>query len=123
MSKFFLPLLLLICNFSIAQTTRGYFMHPDLKGDHLVFVAEGDIWRVPVAGGNAIRLTSHPGDESDPKISPDGKWVAYAASYEGPTEVYVMPIAGGLPKRLTFEPSASIPTDWKSATELAYVTN
>ena len=98
-------------------------MHPDLKGDQLVFVAEGDIWRVPVAGGNAIRLTSHPGDESDPKISPDGKWVAYAASYEGPTEVYVMPIAGGLPKRLTFEPSASIPTDWKSATELAYVTN
>ncbi|MDG1277825.1 MAG: S41 family peptidase [Algoriphagus sp.] len=123
MSKFFLPLLLLICNFSIAQTTRGYFMHPDLKGDQLVFVAEGDIWRVPTSGGNAIRLTSHPGDESDPKISPDGKWVAYAASYEGPTEVYVMPIEGGLPKRLTFEPSSSIPTAWKSATEIAYVTN
>jgi len=107
----------------LAQNNPGYFMHPDLKGDQLVFVAEGDIWRVPVAGGNAIRLTSHPGDESAPKISPDGNWVAYAASYEGPTEVYVMPIAGGLPKRLTFEPSASIPTDWKSATELAYVTN
>ncbi|MEN2282958.1 S41 family peptidase [Algoriphagus sp. SE2] len=123
MSKFFLPLLLLICNFSIAQTTPGYFRHPDFKGDQLVFVAEGDIWRVPTSGGNAVRLTSHPGDESDPKISPDGKWVAYAASYEGPTEVYVMPIAGGLPKRLTFEPSSSIPTAWKSATEIAYVTN
>jgi tricorn protease len=123
MSKLFLPILLLLCNFSIAQTTPGYFMHPDLNGDQLVFVAEGDIWRAPVAGGNAIRLTSHQGDESDPKISPDGKWVAYAASYEGPTEVYVMPISGGLPKRLTFEPSSSIPTAWKSATEIAYVTN
>lgn len=123
MSKFFLPLFLLICNFSFSQSTRGYFMHPDLNGDQLVFVAEGDIWRVPVAGGNAIRLTSHPGDEFDPKISPDGNWVAYAASYEGPTEVYVIPIAGGLPKRLTYEPSSSIPTAWKSATEIAYVTN
>ncbi|WP_425636587.1 S41 family peptidase [Algoriphagus yeomjeoni] len=124
MSKFILSLfLLIICNFSSAQTARGYFMHPDLNGDQLVFVAEGDIWRVPVAGGNATRLTSHPGDESDPKISPDGKWVAYAASYEGPTEVYVMPISGGLPKRLTYEPSSSVPTAWKSATEIAYVTN
>lgn len=108
---------------SIAQIQPSYFMHPDLKGEQVVFVAEGDIWRVPVDGGDAIRLTSHQGNESSPKISPDGKWVAYAASYEGPTEVYVMPISGGIPKRLTFEPASSIPTAWKSATELAYVTN
>jgi len=106
-----------------AQVSPGYFMHPDVHEDQIVFVSEGDIWKVPTSGGQAIRLTSHSGDESDPKLSPDGKWVAYAASYEGPTEVYVMPVSGGLPKRLTYEPAASIPTDWKSATEIAYVTN
>jgi len=105
------------------QTIPGYFMHPDIQQDQIVFVSEGDIWKVATSGGQAVRLTSHPGDESDPKLSPDGKWVAYAASYEGPTEVYVMPMAGGLPKRLTYEPATSIPTDWKSATEIAYVTN
>ena len=57
---------------SIAQVQPGYFMDPDLKGDQIVFVAEGDIWRVSVTGGDAIRLTSHQGNESSPKISPDG---------------------------------------------------
>ncbi|MDI1324058.1 MAG: S41 family peptidase [Algoriphagus sp.] len=123
--KIFLPLILsvfLTVN-SIAQNLPGYFMHPDIHENTVVFVAEGDIWKVSLSGGEAIRLTTHTGDEMSPKISPDGKWVAYAASYEGPTEVYMMPISGGLPKRLTYEPAASIPTDWKSPKELAYVTN
>lgn len=98
-------------------------MHPDIHGDVMVFVAEGDIWKVASSGGQASRLTTHQGEERSPKISPDGKWVAYAASYEGPIEVYLIPIQGGVPKRLTYEASASVPTAWKSATELAYVTN
>ncbi|MGM0943589.1 MAG: S41 family peptidase [Bacteroidota bacterium] len=108
---------------SIAQSSPGYFMHPDVHENTVVFVAEGDIWMASTEGGMATRLTTHPGDESHPKISPNGKWVAYAASYEGPTEVYMMPISGGLPRRLTFEPMASIPTAWRSESEVAYVTN
>ncbi|MFC3879806.1 S41 family peptidase [Algoriphagus namhaensis] len=108
--------------FAKAQNPSGYFMHPDLQGDQIVFVSEGDIWKVSTSGGEATRLTSHPGDESDPKLSPDGKWVAYAASYEGPTEVYVIPISGGLPKRLTYEASSSTPTDWKDNQHVAYMT-
>lgn len=106
-----------------AQENQGYYMHPDIHGDVIVFVAEGDIWKVASSGGQASRLTTHAGEERAPKISPDGKWVAYAASYEGPTEVYLIPIQGGVPKRLTYEASPSVPTAWKSATELAYVTN
>lgn len=108
---------------ALQESTPGYFMHPDVHENTVVFVAEGDIWKALLSGGMATRLTTHPGAESDPKISPDGQWIAYAASYEGPTEVYVMPISGGLPKRLTYEPAASIPTAWKSATEVAYTTN
>ena len=101
----------------------GYYMHPDIHGDVIVFVAEGDLWKVATSGGSATRLTTHHGEEMSPKISPDGKWVAYAASYEGPTEVYVIPIDGGIPKRMTYEAAASVPTAWKSAEELAYTTN
>ena len=110
-------------SFGFSQEKPGYFMHPDIYENTVVFVAEGDIWKASLSGGEAIRLTTHAGEESSPKISPDGKWVAYAATYEGPTEVYLIPISGGLPRRLTYEPAASIPTDWKSASEVAYVTN
>lgn len=116
-------LVLILPLFGISQTTPGYFMHPDVHGNTVVFVAEGDLWKTSLGGGEATRLTTHAGEESSPKISPDGKWVAYAATYEGPTEVYLIPISGGLPRRLTYEPAPSVPTDWKSATEVAYVTN
>jgi tricorn protease len=116
-------LLTIISTLTYAQNDRGYFMQPDIRDNQIVFVSEGDIWKVSVDGGEATRLTTHAGDEQSPKISPDGKWVAYAASYEGPTEVYVMPLAGGMPRRLTYEPSASIPMAWKSDTEVAYSTN
>jgi tricorn protease len=88
----------------------GYYRQPALHGDTLVFVAEGDLWRVPVTGGPARRLTSHIGDESLPAISPDGKTIAFAGQYEGVLEVYTMPLAGGAPLRQTFHgsPVASV---------------
>ncbi len=81
----------------------GYFRQPAIYGDTVVFVAEGDLWRVAAGGGTAQRLTTNLAEESLPKISPDGKLVAFTARYEGPAEVYVMPITGGLPTRLTHE--------------------
>ena len=58
----------------------------------LSFTSEGDIWKVSVNGGLAQRLTTHPEEERYANISPDGKTLAYSASYEGPTEIYTMPI-------------------------------
>ncbi|EKB49633.1 S41 family peptidase [Cecembia lonarensis] len=108
---------------SLQAQEMGYYMQPSIHGELIVFVSEGDLWKVSTNGGKATRLTTHHGEESSPKISPDGKWVAYAASYEGPTEVYIIPIDGGLPRRLTYETAPSIPTAWKSAEVLAYTTN
>jgi tricorn protease len=81
---------------------EGYYRQPAICGDTVVFVAEGDLWRVSRDGGLAMRLTTHPGPETHPAISPDGRTVAFAASYEGPTEVYTMPIEGGPPTRRTW---------------------
>lgn len=88
---------------SAAAAAEGYYRYPTLRGDTLVFAAEGDLWRVPLAGGQATRLTSHPGEESHAALSPDGTRVAFSARYEGAAEVYVMPLAGGRPERLTWE--------------------
>lgn len=83
--------------------TAAWVRFPALRGADVVFTAEGDLWRVPVEGGLARRLTSHPGQETNAAISPDGKLVAFTAEYEGPAEVYVVPIGGDLPKRLTYD--------------------
>ncbi len=85
------------------QAQLGYFRQPALHNDSLVFVAEGDLWRTSINGGNAQRLTTHAGQEAHPAISPDGKWLAFTARYEGPVEIYVMPLSGGVPKRLTYD--------------------
>jgi tricorn protease len=75
---------------------------PDIHDDFVVFVYAGDVWRAPVAGGPALRLTTHAGLELFPKISPDGRWIAFNAEYTGTRQVYVMPAWGGAPRQLTF---------------------
>jgi len=97
-----------------AAPGRGYATRPAIAGDRLVFVAEGDLWTARLQGDNskpidAARLTSGTGTESAPVLSCDGSMVAFEADYDGTPEVYVMPITGGTPKRLTFHPSLEQP--------------
>jgi tricorn protease len=80
---------------------QGYFRHPTLHGETVVFVCEDDLWSVPLSGGRATRLTAGLGHISHPLFSPDGRWIAYTGSDDGHQEVYVIPAEGGAPKRLT----------------------
>ncbi len=99
---------------SLSHAAPGYFRQPAIHGDTVVFVAEGDIWRANVANPSttAQRLTTHPAAESNPAISPDGTQVAFTARYEGPAEIYVMPLAGGTPTRLTFDGDTALVQGW-----------
>jgi tricorn protease len=90
---------------------RGYYSDPAFHGDTILFTSEGDLWSVGVHGGQAHRLTSSAGSENRAIISPDGKTVAFRANYEGPTEVYSIPIDGGLPQRRTWDGSSE-PEGW-----------
>jgi tricorn protease len=105
-----------------SQGFEGYYRYPDIHGDQIVFCAEGDLWTVPVSGGLAQRLTSHPEEETQPAFSPDGKTIAFSASYEGPTEVYTMPSTGGLPTRWTYEADPSIVNSWTPDGKVVYQT-
>lgn len=94
---------LLLCVALPAGATDGWYRDPAIHGDTVVFTAEGDLWRVSTQGGLAQRLTTHPAEEAQAALSPDGRTLAFVASYEGAPEVYAMPIVGGAPKRLSFD--------------------
>lgn len=86
---------------------------PDISGDLVVFCYGGDLWKASTKGGQASRLTAHPGQELFPKFSPNGKWIAFTGQYDGDEQVYVMPTTGGIPKQLTYYPaSGPLPPRW-----------
>lgn len=99
-------LLLFFCAVTAAaKADEGRLLRfPDVHKDTVVFVSAGDLWISSTQGGPARRLTSDAGLELFPKFSPDGKWIAFTAEYDGNRDVYVIPASGGEPKRLTYSP-------------------
>src|ERR1700733_9515113 len=86
--------------------------NPSLGQDRIAFLYGGDVWTVPRQGGDARRLTSIGAVGAGPYFSPDGSQVAYSARERGNTDVYVVSSDGGVPRRLTWEPSGSLVTGW-----------
>ena len=85
---------------------------PTLSKTHIVFAYAGDLWSVPRDGGDAARLTSGAGNETDPAFSPDGTRIAFTGEYDGNVDVFVVAAAGGVPKRLTWHPAADRVLGW-----------
>ena len=118
---------ILLCVLGLVQSAsaagrNGYYRFPAIHGDTIVFTSEGDLWTVDARGGTARRLTSHAGMENYPAIAPDGQTLAFSAQYEGPTEVYTMPLAGGLPTRRTFAGQSATVVGWTPDGKILYAT-
>ena len=86
-----------------AQTKLLRF--PDIHGERVVFSYAGDLWFASTGGGQATRLTAHPGLELFPRFSPDGSQIAFTGQYDGDEQVYVIPAVGGVPRQLTYYPA------------------
>lgn len=95
--------------FADTQEEARLLRFPTVGGGKIVFCYAGDLYSVSIDGGAATRLTASSGYECFPKISPDGKTIAFTGNYDGNTEVYTIPIEGGIPKRLTY--SATVDRD------------
>jgi tricorn protease len=98
--------------------------YPDIYDNIIVFVSGGDIWKAPAEGGAATRLTFSDGRENYPKISPDGKLIAFTGEYDGNPDVYVMNINGGDITRLTFHPATDEVIGWnQSKNKILFISN
>jgi len=95
---------------------------PQPAGDRIVFVADGNVWSVDKNGGAAERLTSAPGQDMFPRVSPDGKWIAYTEASKAGTDIWVIPAWGGAARRLTYHPTTEAGTGGRHGPDNMVVT-
>ena len=112
--------------FAIAQSGEPYFLSspcltPD--GQTVVFSFEGDLWKADITNAQAVRLTAMQGYENNAKISPDGKWVAFTGRQMGNADIYIMPLAGGEIKQLTFHSATDEVNSWSWDSKKIYFTS
>jgi tricorn protease len=85
---------------------------PTLSADAIAFLYAGDLWIAGRDGSQPRRLTAQKGRKLSPMFSPDGQWIAFSGDYDGNLSVYVMPVSGGSPTRLTYHPYQDFVRGW-----------
>ncbi len=106
------------------MSQHGYYHDPDVRNNTIVFVSEDDIWRVPLRGGVARRMTANLSTVVKPKLSPNGRHIVFTAYEEGHTELYLMDAKGSEPKRLTYLGAHLWPLGWTpDSKEILFVSN
>ena len=122
MKKCLLLLVSLAAGISAYAENAVFASKPALSPDasEIYFSWSGDIFRVPSKGGLALRMISMNGIESNPKISPDGKYLAFSSNETGNNNVYVVPVAGGAVVQLTFHDASDVPVSWSPDSKRIY---
>lgn len=109
-----------------AQHQEVYFTsYPALTpdGKTIIFSYEGDLWKADVNNPVAVRLTAMQGQETSPRVSPDGQWLAFSSNQFGNNDVYVMPLAGGDIKQLTYHEASDEVDSWSWDSKTIYFTS
>jgi Tol biopolymer transport system component len=100
---------------SAAPVTSGNqiveFMNVSRDGRWLLYdstlFGNSEIFRVPVSGGPAERLTIDPADDFAPDLSPDGRLVAFHSFRLGGRDVFVQSVEGGVAQAVARDPARS----------------
>jgi Tol biopolymer transport system component len=104
---------------------RPSLAEPSLSPDgrEVVFTSGGDVWSAPADGGEARLLVADPALESRPLFSPDGKRVAFVSTRTGNGDVYVLDLASGAVRRVTFDDAAETLDAWSRDGRWLYVSS
>lgn len=110
---------------AIGQSQVKFMSSPSLSPDGKVayFSFEGDIYQAPLDTGVATRLTALPSQETNPRVSPDGKYLAFNSNQYGNNDVFVMPLEEGEIKQLTFHQANDQLESWSWDNESVYFTS
>src|ERR1044071_5702079 len=73
-------------------------------GKTIVFELLGDLYALPIGGGEAKQITSGMAFDSQPSVSPDGKWIAFVSDRDGSENLWIAKIDGTEPKQLSKDP-------------------
>src|SRR5947208_3394917 len=97
-----------------AQEPIRFARTPDISPDGklVAFTYQGGIWVVEAIGGIARPVTLHEKHHTGPVFSPDGRKIAFSANRHGSYDVFVVPVQGGRPTRLTFDSADDYVTGW-----------
>jgi hypothetical protein len=95
------------------QITRGdqiiEFMRVSADNKWLLYdstlYGNADIFRMPLEGGPAERLTTDPADEFAPDLSSDGRWLVYHSFRTKSRDIFVKPMDGGPIEQVTGTPA------------------
>jgi len=84
-------------------TNEGTWISLDVSpdGETIVFDLLGDLYSIPITGGDATRLTSGMGYDMQPRFSPDGERIAFVSDRSGDQNVWLIPSTGGEPAQLS----------------------
>lgn len=123
MKRYFLTLAA-VTVFTVAASADNvrFATHPSLSPDakQIYFGYDGDIYSVPVTGGQATAVITMAGQQDSPLMSPDGKWLAFSSDIQGNNDVYVVPAGGGRAVQLTYHEAADIPVSWSADSKYIY---
>jgi len=93
-------------------------LHVSQDGEWIMFDSNlsgnQDIYKMPVAGGDPVQLTTHSSNDYYPVLSPDGTEVAFYSLRNGNRDVFVMSLEGGSLQQVTFHTADDIEPDWSS---------
>jgi Tol biopolymer transport system component/imidazolonepropionase-like amidohydrolase len=81
-------------------------VHPD--GKRLVFSLLGDLYLLPIEGGEGRRITSGPAYDVQPRFSPDGKWIAFASDRAGIEALWICDLEGGNARKVSAEKESTV---------------
>jgi tricorn protease len=103
---------LLVVNAPAATEPIKFARYPHVSQGKLVFSYHGDIWIATEDGTNPLRLTAHVARDVFPRLSPDGRLVAFTSDRFGNNDVFVIPATGGEPRQLTFSTVPDTVLNW-----------
>ena len=85
------------------ETNEGTWMSVSVHGESVIFDLLGDLWTLPLTGGDARRLTEGAAWDSEPRFSPDGQRIAYVSDAGGNEQLWIMNSDGTEAKQFTNE--------------------